>query len=88
MSKTLVIVMAVVALGLFAIAGSVIYATQQLKPLECGEGYRLGKGRMKGKCVDVRNTDDFFICQLQGIREYGSLSKAENDQRCVEELDD
>ena len=86
MSKTMVIVLAVVALGLFAIAGSVIYATQQLKPLECGEGYRLGKGRMKGKCVDVRNTDDFVICTLQ--REYDYLPPAENRRRCVEQLDD
>ena len=86
MSKTMVIVLAVVALGLFAIAGSVIYATQQLKPLECGEGYRLGKGRSKGKCVDVRNTDDFVICALQGIGD--QLSPAENRRRCVEELDD
>ena len=86
MSKTLVIVLAVVALGMFAIAGSVIYATQQLKPLECGEGYRLGRGRMKGKCVDVRNTDDFIICVFQ--LEYDYLPPAENRRRCVEKLDD
>ena len=85
MSKTLVIVMAVVALGLFALAGSVIYATQQLKPLECGEGYRLGKGRMKGKCVDVSRTVDFDICVMQGIGD--GLPAAENRRRCVEELD-
>ena len=51
MSKTLVIVLAVVALGMFAIAGSVIYVSQQQqeKPSACNKPYFL----YKGECIKV-----------------------------------
>ena len=85
MSKTLVIVLAMVALGMFAIAGSVIYVSQQQqekqqqeKPSACNKPYFL----YQGECIKVvpktepNPLDTQYGCIISRTSQDGDIDKA------------